>query len=107
VHPDDQVLASLEQAGSDLSVPHTLEYYLYFPSSLAASQARSELELSGFAILRFEPGAKLNSVLVLAARSLVPDRLQVIALSDQLEALARKFGGECDGWETAIVRRAI
>jgi len=87
-------------------VAHKLEYYLYFPDLQSASLARAELESRGFAILRFESGAKPGAFLVLCAIALVPERLHVIALSDQLEALASRFGGEYDGWETAIVRHA-
>jgi regulator of RNase E activity RraB len=104
MHPDDEVLADLQRHGSDLSAEHTLEYYLYFQNSTAASEARAALEASGFKISRSGEAGRLNTFLVVAAISLVPERQHVIALSDQLEALALKFGGEYDGWEAAIVR---
>ena len=107
MHPDDEVLISLAQHGSDLSAPHTLEYYFYFKNASVASEACTELEARGFTILRNEPAAEPNLFLLLASISLVPERHHVIALSDQLEMLARKFGGTYDGWEAAIVRRTI
>jgi len=106
MHPDDEVLADLQRHGSDLSAEHTLEHYLYFQDAASASEACAELEADGFKISRSGEAGKPNSFLVLAAISLVPERQHVIALSDQLEALALKFGGEYDGWEAAIVRGA-
>jgi regulator of RNase E activity RraB len=106
MHPDDEVLADLQRHGSDLSAEHTLEHYLYFQNATAASEACAELEAGGFRISRSGETDKPNSFLVLATISLVPKRQNVIALSDQLEALALKFGGEYDGWEAAIIRNA-
>jgi len=101
---DDDVLASLVKYGSDLSKPHFLEYYFYFPDWLRATHAKIALEECGLTIVRESSNAHGENVLVLAALSLVPQRQAVIELSQKLESLATKFSGECGGWETAIVR---
>jgi len=104
MHPDDEVLANLVGHGSDLSDVHRLEHFLYFKSAAAASGACTELEGSGFTILSDGSIAQLGDFFVHTCISLVPERQQVIALSDRFDALAKKWGGDYDGWEASSVR---
>src|SRR5204863_6747402 len=41
---DQQVLDQLKAAGSDLSKPHSIDFFLYFPSEDAAKQAAKDIE---------------------------------------------------------------
>lgn len=106
MHPDDEVLANLAGQGSDLSAVHKLEHFLYFKSAAAASGACAELERSGFTILSDGSVAQLGDFFVHTCISLIPERQKVIALSDQLDALAKRWAGDYDGWEASIVRRS-
>lgn len=42
--PDQQVLDQLKAAGSDLSKPHKIEFFLYFPSKEKADGAATEMK---------------------------------------------------------------
>ena len=48
--PDQQVLTQLEDAGSDLSKPHDLEFFLYFRDELAAEAAAEDVRALGFSV---------------------------------------------------------
>ncbi|UUZ47407.1 ribonuclease E inhibitor RraB [Massilia sp. B-10] len=45
---DAQVVAQLRKAGSDLSKPHPVEFFLYFPSKAAADRVSDKLNSMGF-----------------------------------------------------------
>lgn len=46
--PDEAVLIQLKNAGSDLSKPHKIEFFLYFPTQADAEQAGVQLRRTGF-----------------------------------------------------------
>jgi hypothetical protein len=99
--PDQQVLEQLRAAGSDLSKPHEMEFYLYFPSEQAAEQAGLKLETEGFdGEVRSAPDR--NAWLCLVYRQMVPERAKLAALRKRFNMLTRELGGEYDGWETKI-----
>jgi len=105
IHPDVEVLENMRQHGSDMSRPHPIDYYLYFPVEEQARAAASSLQGVGYDILRVEVGAGADGKwLVLAQKTLVPSAEDVIASTDQMEALAARHGGEFDGWEAPILR---
>lgn len=99
---DDQaVLDQLAAAGSDLSKPHHVEFYLYFPTEQAAQQAAEKLEAEGFEG-EMKRAADLSSWLCLVNQQMVPDLPKITATKRRLAAVAREFGGEYDGWETKV-----
>lgn len=101
--PDQQVLEQLRAAGSDLSKPHEMEFYLYFPTEEAAQQAGMKLEVDGFdGEVRRAPNRA--DWLCLVYKQMVPERAKLAALRKRFNALARELGGEYDGWETSIVQ---
>lgn len=103
-HPDVQVLENMRKHGSDLSKPHPLDFYLYFPEEQGARTAAAALQLAQYEILRVEPGESGRNWLVLAQKVMVPARERVISTTNQLEKLAVDHGGEFDGWEAPILR---
>lgn len=99
--PDQQVLEQLRAAGSDLSKPHEMEFFLYFPSEEAAQQAGLKLETEGFdGEVRSAPDRA--AWLCLVYRQMVPERTKLAALRKRFNTLTRESGGEYDGWETKI-----
>ncbi len=99
---DDQaVLDQLAAAGSDLSKPHRVEFYLYFPTEQAAREAAERLEAEGFEG-EMERSADLSSWLCLVSQRMVPELSGIAATKRRLAAVAREFGGEYDGWETKV-----
>jgi hypothetical protein len=99
--PDGQVLAQLVKAGSDLSKPHNLEFFLYFPERPVAEATAQHLMQVGFQA-NVTPAAQGSDWLCLATRTMVPSHKQLVEISAQMEALARSGGGEYDGWGTEV-----
>ena len=48
--PDEAVIIQLRKAGSDLSKPHTIDFYLYFPSQSAAEKAAAQMRQTGYTV---------------------------------------------------------
>jgi regulator of RNase E activity RraB len=101
--PDDDrvVLQQLREAGSDLSKPHQIEFYLYFPTEETAGKAAEKLEAEGFeGEMRRAPD--LTRWMCLVYQQMVPELPKIAALKRRLGKLAQEFGGEYDGWETNV-----
>ncbi|MEQ1934898.1 MAG: ribonuclease E inhibitor RraB [Fimbriimonadaceae bacterium] len=98
--PDDQVINQLRMAGSDLTKPHVIDFFLYFPTDEAANSVRIELG-SDYQCEISQSGEKW---LCQAHCTFVPTRASLVLRRQALTALAAKYGGEYDGWGAAIVR---
>jgi hypothetical protein len=69
--PDAQVIGQLRRAGSDLTKPHEIEFFLYFPSEVVARQAADQFSAQGYkAVVRL--GAEQKDWLCLLTRHMVP-----------------------------------
>lgn len=101
---DARVIEVLRKNGSDLSKPHRIDFFFYFQSEGSANSAAKELQTSGYSVLRVDRPANARSWNVHAQRLMVPEIKAMQGLTLQFEALARKFGGEYDGWGAPIVR---
>ena len=101
--PDVQVLEELKKAGSDLSKPHLIEFYLYFPSKESASEVAQTLRDEGYEV-QVSLGADNINWLCFATKSIFPTREALSAIRVYFEALAQQQGGEYDGWGTTIVK---
>jgi hypothetical protein len=109
---DQLVLETLAKHGSDLTKPHPITYYFYFPSRQIAQTVAERLEKSGFSIQEIAPapapwwkrifGPKSWSCIV--ERDIVPAAETVFHITDNFNAIAAEFGGEYDGWESAVVK---
>jgi hypothetical protein len=109
---DRQVLKALADHGSDLTKPHHIVYYFYFPSKKAAIAAATRLKQDGFEIQRVGPApgpwwkrifgfGKWSCV---AETHLVPTEDTMCRTTDRFNAIASELGGEYDGWEAGIVQ---
>jgi len=102
--PDLSVLQQLEQAGSDLSKPHSPEFFLYFPSKESALEAARRLKAEGY-VVKGEPSvADDGTWLCLATKSLLLKYESIVAIRARLDTLATDLGGEYDGWGTPVVK---
>jgi hypothetical protein len=108
---DRQVLAAMKAHGANLSTrAHTI-HYLYFKSMDAANSAAAELRAAGYQNLDVHP-APVTSIWkrlfgpkeysCIAETHAVPEESAVFATTDRMNALAAKYGGMYDGWETSI-----
>ena len=102
--PDEQVIAQLKKAGSDLSKSHAIEFYLYFQSQEAASSAAERVKNLGFAIVRVDPAASGPGWLLLASKGMVPTKAAMAEIRARLDAIAKAGNGEYDGWEAEVTK---
>jgi regulator of RNase E activity RraB len=98
---DHQVLDQLKSAGSDLSSPHDIEFFLYFPTETAAREAAVGVEAEGCDV-DVRLGADEKNWLCYATRRMVPKHDELARLRARFNELAQKGGGEYDGWGTNV-----
>lgn len=100
--PDQAVLEQLKKAGSDLSKPHDIEFFLYFPNESGAKQAATKIKEAGFAV-EARPAAQGTGWLCLAKRTMVPELSALQKIRHDFSSSANALGGEYDGWGTGVV----
>ncbi len=102
---DEALLAMLEVGGSDLSQPHEIEFFLYFPFQLAARCAARILERAGFKIeVTHEEEWAWHKWFCLATKTMVPEASALKRIRRRLSAIAALGLGKYDGWQTAPVK---
>ena len=98
---DRQTLNALRNAGADLTRPTEVNFYLYFPTQAAATNAAAQAQTPELPA-RVMPGADGKSWLCFVSGTMVPTELAIRAASTRLQAVAAALGGDYDGWEAAI-----
>src|SRR5580698_1527080 len=66
---DESVLIQLTKAGSDLSKPHKIEFFLYFPTQASAEQAAPRIRDDGCEV---EAKKQPNDWICLATKTMIP-----------------------------------
>ena len=100
---DQQVLDQLKTAGSDLSKPHDIDFFLYFKDEETAGIACREVEAQVDTV-SVKPGASSSGWLCFAKKKMVPNHNSLVTLRKRFEALSARLGGEYDGWGTEVVK---
>ena len=100
---DESVLIQLRKAGSDLSKPHNIEFFLYFPTQAVAEQAASRIRDEGFHV-EVKRAAKGDDWLCYATKTMVPDLRALQKIRQCFTSLANSLSGEYDGWGTPVVK---
>jgi hypothetical protein len=110
---DLAVLRRLKELGSDLGKPHTVDFFLYFPSEEQASSAASEIEKEDYEVrVDCVPPPwwrRLFSKPVwgcYATKSIVPEEDTIVEISAWFEGIAQRFYGEYDGWGTEVTNNS-
>ncbi len=101
--PDEAVLVQLKKAGSDLSKPHKIEFFLYFPTQSGAEQAGQRIKREGFDV-KVQRAAQGNDWLCFATKTVVPDLAVLQKIRRDFNAIVASTGGEYDGWGTGVVK---
>jgi Regulator of ribonuclease activity B/FHA domain len=101
--PDAKILAKLQKAGSDLTRPHPVEFFLYFPSEASARSAAGQIQAGGFEV-RVEQAGSGPAWLCKADKLMVPSLRVMTDLRGKFTKLADQLGGEYDGWGSQVVR---
>ena len=100
---DAHVIEGLRDAGSDMSKPHDIDFFFYFPSRQKAEAAIADLKSLGYIIVEAGVTPGQSDWHVHASRRMVPDLEAMNASTRTLEALGAKHDGEYDGWGTSVV----
>jgi len=100
--PDQAVLDQLAKAGSNLSKPHNIEFFLYFPTEPAARKACTQIQNMGFSVT-VERAAKGPDWLCFATMTMVPDVKVLQKTRRDFNAIGAANGGKYDGWGTGVV----
>ena len=100
---DALVLARLRASGSDLSKPHSIEFFIYLPTREAAQNIADQIRAKGFGA-RVDRKGQGPNWLCLGTKSMVPDLAAIEAIGADFDEMARSLGGEYDGWETTVVK---
>jgi hypothetical protein len=99
--PDQRVLDQLRRAGSDLSKPHDVDFFLYFPSQVAAETARDRMTANGFVVV-IGPNDD-GSWTCQGTKTMVPMHAAIVGAGRFLNDLAVELSGDYDGWGAAVV----
>jgi regulator of RNase E activity RraB len=99
---DQQVLDQLKKAGSDLSKPHSIEFFLYFPTEDSANEAAKDVKIEVDEVnVRLSEDKK--NWLCFAAKRMVPNHGKLVELRRRFNEIANRGDGVYDGWGTEVV----
>jgi hypothetical protein len=101
--PDQMVLEHLKKAGSDLSKPHNLEFFIYVPTEADAMEIAPRIKEAGFAV-DVRQAAQGPGWLCFATKTMIPELTALQKIRRDFSALAASKRGEYDGWGTGVVK---
>ena len=99
---DAMTIEQLRDAGSDLSKPHAVEHFLYFPKRTQAEAAANRMDAIGIAPEVREPLEGHSDWLAFGTHRLVITEDSFAEVRAQLMAIAAECGGEYDGWGAPV-----
>src|SRR6476661_152524 len=76
---DQQVLDQLKKAGSDLSKPHEIEFFLYFPTEVSANAAAKDVKAEVDNV-RVQLGSDQKNWLCFGTKRMIPNHDKLAAL---------------------------
>ena len=97
---DKDALNELKQV-SDVTAPHVVKHFLYFPSEQAAKKIGTVLRAQGFEV-NDSLGTIYGRWMVIATSEVVPSFDKICELRTLLSSIANELGGEYDGWEAEV-----
>jgi hypothetical protein len=97
---DEMTLKGLRDAGADLAKPTEVNNYIFFKKDAEAAKAASKLADEGYSVRG--PSKTKEGHLVVATTNLVPSPENIGSLRGVMEAIAKDFHGDFDGWEAAV-----
>ena len=100
---DQLVLVQLRKSGSNLSKPHKIEFFLYFPTQSVAEKASFNILSAGFDV-EVSRAAQGDSWLCFATKTMIPTLPDLQGIRRDFMDLAASMDGEYDGWGTPVVK---
>jgi len=101
--PED-VRVHLAEQGSDLSQPHSLDLYFYYPSEAAAQEVAALFLDSP---MDTDVTESDQHWLCLVQCRLVPSSEELSTIAALMRTIHNQFGGDFDGWHAEIVPAVI
>ena len=102
---DEQVINALIEAGSDVSKPHAVDFFLDFSGLEDATLACNELLSTGYEIEVSDLSEDQDPFFYCQATDLVIPSLENIReIGYQMDELAESHNGNYDGWRAPIVK---
>ena len=98
---DAAVIAQIVKLKPNLSKPCPIRFFLYFPSEISAINSATELRDKEFTVEVVSSIGKFKW-LCLATREMFPEVTTLTTLRCSIVDLAKKYGGEYDGWEAEL-----
>src|SRR5205823_2657187 len=98
-----EVLNRFRKMGSDITRPHTFDFYLYVPTESAARQAADKVRESEFAA-EVLPGASGRNWLCRASTIIVPEVAQLDDIGSFFTQVAAALHGDFDGGESDVIK---
>ena len=103
VAQDNEALDQLRSAGSNLTKPHQIEFYLYLPSEADAEAVAATLRPLGYSVT-VRAGDNNINWLCIASRTMMPTIQEITEARGVFKSLATTHRGAYGGWEAAIER---
>ena len=99
------LLGLLEVKGSDLSKPHEIDFFLYFPFGGYSRLAAKLITKAGFQteVTKLD-GAQWHKWILQATKTMIPKSWTLRRLRIVFSIIAALGLGEYDGWETGLVK---
>jgi hypothetical protein len=100
---DRQVILQLQQAGSDISKPHQIDFFFYFPTLESADRIAAKLSSDGYSA-KAEKAAIGSLFVVEATKSIIPEEATLANLRQVFNEMSDAENGEYDGWGAEVVK---
>ena len=101
---DARVIENLVSAGSNVSKPHNIDFFMFVPTERRAKAAAADMEQLGYTISSIDHVTGESQWQIHATREMVSQLDAMTATTRALEAVATKHGGDYDGWGTGVVK---
>ncbi len=106
---DKAVLRQLKAHGSDLTKPHKIEFFFYFPSEALAKSAVAEIESGNLEVeIRAENIPWWKKLFTkqqwccCASKTMIPEEEAVFETTAKFNEIANRFSGIYDGWVAEV-----
>lgn len=100
---DELVVSQLVEAGSDLSKPHKIDFFLYFNNEINAKEAKKLIEQNyPGSTATIKGSAQPGYILCEVNITMVPNIDSLKAVRLDFNELAEKLGGIYDGWGAEV-----
>lgn len=103
-YSDADAVSQLERARSNLSKPHHIAFYMYFPTSSGAWRTSDQLKPMKQEVEVRLPHEGVPQWEVIVTRDMRPDVKELEKLRTVFNDMAASQGGAYDGWDTEIVK---